>query len=75
MQISPTYNKNTSLAGLEPTTFELEVLEVQCANPLCHRDQPFTWGPTYVLLMHTIISIIKFSGLEISDDGLGFLKL
>ena len=27
--------QKTSLVGLEPTTFELEV---QCANPLRHRD-------------------------------------
>ena len=27
--------KKSSLVGLEPTTFELEI---QCANPLRHRD-------------------------------------
>ena len=51
----------TSLVGLEPTTFELEV---QCANPLRHRDlDDRMWYRklVYLCILLVLLRLYEFS--------------
>ena len=56
--------ENTSRAGLEPATFELEV---QCANPLRHRD---TWSgvaTTSILIVSLCLTFATWGTAHVNE--------